>query len=315
MTSLYHLGRYHPPGEGETPTGGGHRLPDADEIPSLVVRPGSITWNRASDPRLYLVAPYALMLQVSHPTIGSGVRDHSTFEHDPFNRLLRTIDYIGLMVYGGMDAAAVGRNLRKYHKEIKGTNPDGSRYSALEPEAYAWVHATLVHSVVVGHARFGNPLDRDEIDDLYQQWSGIGRMIGVRPGDLPPDWTGFQAYFDEMVGNRLVRNETVDRVFNAIRSAPKRPLKILPTSLWSVLFAPASHVFSLATVGLLSPMLRDRFGVPWTKTQESELLALGAVSRSLIPVLPRRLKTMGPDYLRLRRRYIANGALAPGRAI
>ena len=30
----------------------------------------------------------------------------------------------------------------------RATNPDGSKYHALEPEAYAWVHATLIEATV-----------------------------------------------------------------------------------------------------------------------------------------------------------------------
>ena len=164
-----------------------HVFPAPEEVAGLVIRPGSITWRRGGDPRMFLVAGYALTLQVAHPTVGSGVRDHSTFEQAPWKRLLATLDYVNLTVYGGEDAAAVGRRLRDYHKAIKGTNPDGSRYHALEPEAYAWVHATLVDGLVSAHQHFGRPMRPDQIERLYREWLGIGRLIGIRPGQLPPD--------------------------------------------------------------------------------------------------------------------------------
>ena len=121
-------------------------LPDDDEVEQIVLGPDSLVWQTFGNARLFFGAGYALMLQVAHPTVGSGVRDHSTFEQDPWGRLLRTMDYLYLFVYGGRDAAAMGRRLRHLHKQIKGTNADGSRYHALEPEAYAWVHATLMES-------------------------------------------------------------------------------------------------------------------------------------------------------------------------
>ena len=68
---------------------------------------------------------YPLLLQVAHPTVGAGVRDYSDFEQRPWNRLLRTIDYVSLLVYGGRDAIAAGRRLRDVHKRFRGVREDG----------------------------------------------------------------------------------------------------------------------------------------------------------------------------------------------
>src|SRR5881398_3427307 len=131
-------------------------MPAPREWHALVPRPGSITWRRASDARLLIAAGYALLLQVSHPTVGAGVSEHSEFQRDPWGRLLRTLDYTCTMVYGGPRAAGeMGQRIRAFHRQINGRTSDGRRYHALEPEAYAWVHATLAEGVVVAHDRFG----------------------------------------------------------------------------------------------------------------------------------------------------------------
>ena len=289
-------------------------FPPDDELHGLVIRPDSITWRRAGDPRLFLVSGYALLLQVAHPTVGAGVRDHSNFEAAPWKRLLGTLDWLNLTVYGGASAAAVGRRLRAYHRPIRGTNADGSRYHALEPDAYAWVHATLVDALVLAHARFGRPLRADQTDRLYREWVGLGRLIGLAAGALPPRWSDFRVYFDEMVHARLEHHPTVDRVLEALRR-PRRPTAALPGPLWSAAAFPAAHVVTLAAVGLLPPVLRERFGLSWSGRQECELAALGAASRSLTPLMPRRLRIIGPDYLRLRHRQIGRGPFgSPGPA-
>jgi uncharacterized protein (DUF2236 family) len=64
------------------------------------------------------------------------------------------VGWANLTIYGGQDAVGVGRRLREMHRRIRGANPDGSRYHALEPGAYAWVHATLIYSVVVAQRGF-----------------------------------------------------------------------------------------------------------------------------------------------------------------
>jgi uncharacterized protein (DUF2236 family) len=55
------------------------------------IHPRTITWRRAGDARVLIAAGYALLLQVSHPTVGAGVSEHSQFQRDPWGRLLRAL--------------------------------------------------------------------------------------------------------------------------------------------------------------------------------------------------------------------------------
>src|SRR2546429_8366946 len=76
-------------------------FPPDTELEGILVGPNSVTWRSTSDARLYAVMLYPLLLQVAHPTVGAGVRDYSDFDRRPWNRLIRTIDYVTLLVYGG----------------------------------------------------------------------------------------------------------------------------------------------------------------------------------------------------------------------
>ncbi len=101
-------------------------VPHRARDPGLLVGPDSVTWRFASDARLYCVMLYPLLLQVAHPVVGAGVRDYSDFEQRPWNRLMRTIDYVTVLVYGGADAVAMGRRLRDLHKGFQGVREDGT---------------------------------------------------------------------------------------------------------------------------------------------------------------------------------------------
>ncbi len=286
-------------------------FPTDEEIEELIVGPESVTWQYGSDIRLFLSPLYPLLLQVAHPTVGAGVRDYSDFEQRPWNRLLGTIDYLLVLQYGGTDAAAMGRRLREVHKRFKGVKPNGTRYSALEPEAYAWVHATLLDAYVTGHAHFGRPMHPDQIERFYREYVGLGRLIGVRAGDLPPDWRGFREYFDHVVEHELEHTVSVDRVLRAIREVALPDVPAVPDFVWKTLRVPARRALYVCGVGLLPPLLRERLRVSWTRRDATELRLIGTASRGLTPVLPRALKVTGPANLRWRRRAIARGPLGP----
>jgi uncharacterized protein (DUF2236 family) len=285
-------------------------FPTEQEIPQLLVGPDSVTWRFASDSRLYFAMLYPLLLQVAHPVVGAGVRDFSDFEERPWNRLLRTIDYVSMLVYGGEDAVAMGRRLRAMHKGFRGTREDGRPYYALEPEAYAWVHATLLETYVVGNAAFGRPMRPDQIERFYREYRGLGRLIGVREHDLPPDWASFRDYFDRICARDLVRTASVDRVIDATQGEVPPPMP-LPRTLWKAMRIPARRGMWIGGVGLLSPTLRERFGLDWTRSDEAQFRTIGRFSRSLTPVLPKPLRISGPGQLRMRRRAITRGPLGP----
>lgn len=290
-------------------------LPSPDEIPALVPKPGSAVWRYGGDVRLIGTGAYAILLQVGHPTVGAGVSEHSEFRADPWGRLLRTLDYSYVMTYGGPTLAAeMGKRIRAMHTHIKGVKPDGERYHALEPEAYAWVHATLAHSIVRGHELLGTPIPADEIEGFYCDWRRGGRLIGVRERDLPESWAEFGEYFEAMTG-RLERTAAVEEVLESLENPTKPPLPFLPDGAWRIARIPALRQTSLVTAGLLSPELRERFGVPWTRGKERQLRVLAGASRAATPLLPGRLRNFGPSYLRWRREAIARGdAGSPTRA-
>jgi uncharacterized protein (DUF2236 family) len=276
-------------------------LPDAEEAAALLVRPGSLAWERTSDARVFVGAVYTLLLQVAHPTVGAGVAQQSTFRDDPWGRLLRTLDYAMTMTYGGDEAVEMGRRIREMHKLIRGTTPDGARYSALEPEAFAWVHLTLAEGIVRSHALFGRPFTSAELDELWDQWRGLGRLLGIRDRDLPATWAGAEEHRDRMIRERLVHGAAVDQVLTLV-GGPSAPVDWLPAPVWSVLSRPAAHVLLIATGGLLGPVLREELGVEWSPARERRFRAFCRLSRASGAVLPRALRVTGPGYLALRRR-------------
>jgi uncharacterized protein (DUF2236 family) len=289
-------------------------LPKREEAEKLIPAPGGITWRLASDVRLMQGSGYALMLQVSHPVVGAGVSEHSNFRADPWGRLLRTLDFTTSLVYGGPDLAwDTCRRVREMHKHIKGKLPNGEPYHSLEPEPYAWVHATLADSIVRAYERFVGHVSGSELEAFWVEWKRAGRLLGVRDRDLPERWADFPDYFNSMIDDRLEHTDAVTEVLEALAEPPPPMVPGMSDGLWRALRVPAARGAELGTVGLMPPALRSKLGLEWSDAQQLELRVVGAASRRSGPILPDSFRNFGPKYLRWRADAIARGEVASGK--
>ncbi len=96
----------------------------------------------------------ALLLQLAHPLVAAAVRDHSRFLSDPFGRLLRTLDFMHVILFGtAQERADSLRWFHAMHAPVQGrlrewASPfsEQTRYAGTEPSLVFWVWATLVES-------------------------------------------------------------------------------------------------------------------------------------------------------------------------
>jgi uncharacterized protein (DUF2236 family) len=287
-------------------------MPSRAEAAELVPQRGGVTWRIAGDARLFAGSGYALLLQVMHPSVGAGVSEHSNFKGNPWGRLLRTLDYTSAVVYGGPDLAwEVGRHVRELHKRITGMGPDGTRYHALAPGPYSWVHASLAESIIRGHHLYCGSLTREEIELFWSEWRRMGRLIGVRDEDLPASWAELVRYFEQIVERELEDTEAAQDVLIALRDPAAPPLPAMPGSVWRVVRWPPTKAAWLATIGMLAPVLRERLGLAWRASSELRFRTLARMVRASRPLMPAQARSFGPHYLRWRGRRCAPERRSP----
>ena len=251
------------------------------DSPPQAPAPGSLTWRHAGDPRILNAAGYALLLQLAHPTVAAGVRDHSDYASDPWGRLLRSIDYLYLMAFGGQQAAErTGAALRARHTDIRGEHADGSSYDAFEPQAWSWVQATLADSAITGIEWFARPLTAAERDGLWQETLAVGEIVGAT--GLPETWAGYLEYRDDMIATTLKTDIAIDEFLRTLRAQPFGGLAALPA------------------IGLLPPPLRQKLGLRWTYRKQGQLEVFARASRAADPFMVGPLRNIGPSYLRWR---------------
>jgi uncharacterized protein (DUF2236 family) len=255
-----------------------------------------------------LLAPAALILQVAHPVVGAAVMDHSTFPAAPWSRLFRTLMSVDRLVFAPDPIArSESQRLRQLHARIRGVDETGRAYRALDPEAYAWVHLTLVRLFSDVQRTFGPPLTADEHEQLYAEWGQIGRLLGVEDAEVPSDWAAFLHYFDDMVEGRLEGNRAVEAVLNGV-AHPEKPFALVPGIAWRPVAGRAGGASLLFTVGTLPPVLRERLGLSWTAKNEVSLERQAKRLRVFCSVVPSPLFSLSSALpYRLRARL---GALA-----
>lgn len=274
-----------------------HVPPRHRTISAEPLGPDSLAWQLGLSRASLLLGGRALLLQVSHPVVGAGVRDFSTFRSDPWGRLDRTLASLLTQLFGGSHAVAEARRLRTLHGSITGTGFDGERYRALDPEAYAWVHLSNFDTVVTYDRLFARPLSEEDQARYYAEWRQAGIVLGVRDERMPADLAGLRRYLDDMIADRLDRNDTVAELLEtlSLNDVPP-PSRLLPPLLWNALRPVGGLVLHDVTVGTLPPALRHKLGLAWSDRQQGRLEQLAGVVRAVTPLVPERVLQYPPAY-------------------
>jgi uncharacterized protein (DUF2236 family) len=254
-------------------------------LPAKPLGPGAAAWYVSADSRFLLVSIRTLVLQVAHPMVGAAVAEHSVYKTDPYGRLWRTATSVIRQVFGGYRTAEEGQRLMELHQDIKGVDGQGRRYSAMNPAAYVWVHASLFDAWRVFLRDYGPGLSRDQERQLFDEWRRVGLLIGCQDRLLPRDVPEFNAYFDEMLPT-LENNEVVqDLLYSSVKAPPLVPQFLMDWASRPLLLLQRSFVAET-----LPSDLAERFGLSrsrWTDRHE-QFLHLVSWGMGFIPGFLRR---------------------------
>jgi uncharacterized protein (DUF2236 family) len=159
--------------------------------------PDSVTWRVHADPVLWVAGLRALLLQAVHPAAMAGVLAHSDFRADPWGRLLRTADYVGVVSFGSRpEAAAAGARVRRVHAKVTGIDArTGVHYRASDPELLRWVHCCEVESFLTTYQRAGGGIDGAEADRYYAEQTRAAELVGLDRSTVPASRAEMADYF------------------------------------------------------------------------------------------------------------------------
>ncbi|MCA2304026.1 DUF2236 domain-containing protein [Mycobacterium intracellulare] len=247
--------------------------------------PDSLIWKFYGDNRTQLFGfQRTAGVENCIEQLAQGVLDHSVIFSDTLGRAKRTAPPLMNTVYSE-DPHEWGRKVRDFHKTIKGTISDGSRYHALNPELFYWAHASFVDQVIYNTDTFIRRLSRAEKEQIFNEGKIWYSLYGVSDRGQPQTYDDFVAYWDEML-DRFVPHKTVLYGTGYIRKGIPGP-RWMPKPIWNVVSAPLNAYTRLVVVGTLPPQMREVCQLHWDAKKEKRFQRFAAVVRALNPLINR----------------------------
>ncbi|MFK4729393.1 oxygenase MpaB family protein [Agromyces mediolanus] len=233
--------------------------------------------RHAADASLLVGGAAAILLQLADPRVAAGVARHSDFADRPFDRLLGTLDYLYTIGFGSPELAErMARRVDERHRPVHGRSaPDGTRYSAFDPDAPRWVAATIAAVTLELHERLAGPLPPAEADVLVRRLGALGGQLQATSAGWPETRAEFDAWWTARVAGLEVGDDA-RAVARALFEA-----RVLPGPL-RLLLPPVR----LVTVALLPAAIRTGYGLssdPRVLRAGDGWLRVVAIVRRLLP--------------------------------
>jgi uncharacterized protein (DUF2236 family) len=148
------------------------------------------------------------------PDAVSSIVAHSNYKDDPWGRLLRTAEYIGVITYGTtVEAERAAAAVRGIHRRLQ----------LDDPAWLMWVHASFTDSLLTTAQRSGVRLTSSEADTYVAEQQTAARLVGLDPATAPDSVAALNAYIDQMRPT-LGANKTARDIARFVL-VPPMPLK------------------------------------------------------------------------------------------
>jgi uncharacterized protein (DUF2236 family) len=229
----------------------------------------------------------ALFLQALHPRAMTAVSRYSNFRQEPWRRLMRTAEYIGVTTYGTTaEADAAAAHVRRIHATI----PD-----AEEPDLLRWIHCCEIDSFLQAARRGGLPLTDADADRYIAEQVRSAQLVGLPESAVAHDTTQLLAYFASVRPALAMTPEAREAA---------RYLLLPPMPGWVQTLTPARGAWA-ATVGLAFGLLpgwaRRLYRMPGLPTTDLAATAAARAMRRSLMLLPESVRS-GPQVRAARQR-------------
>ena len=243
------------------------------------------TWSWRLNSRWFVLigGARAAIMQTAHPEVAAGVAAFSSYRTDPLGRLERTMDAMLTIGFGTPERREqVLAELRSVHSTVRGRTPDGSPYSALDPQLMYWVLATLVDTTLEVERRYVGRLGRADRARFFDESRAIAAAFGIPERFVPDDLAAFRRYMASQVRSIEPSEQSIDIARSLLQPGVPVPIGLA--------FVPLEWV----TTDQLPRTMQHRLAMAdLNAVQLGAVRSAQAVARMTIPRLPAPL-TISP---------------------
>lgn len=224
----------------------------------------------------------ALAIGALHPVAFTGTLENTAGRLRPFRRLAHTGKVFEEIFFGTREEADKALAfVHRLHSRVKGELPEdagpypqGTPYSAFDPELMFWTMAVIADSAPYFYELFVRKLSDEEHEQLWQEYILFGELFGMPRDAAPPTYREWRAWWNETLHSDKM-HLTPDGREVGYATAFEIPL---PAT-----HQPAKRVHDLIMLGSLPEVVREHYGLRWTRAQE---LAFRATVRSMRAARP-----------------------------
>jgi uncharacterized protein (DUF2236 family) len=252
--------------------------------------PESVTWKIAKEAVLNIGGARAVLMQLAHPLVATGVSTYSSYMRDPIGRAERTFMLGQMLTFGSLTTVKqASRFINRLHTHVHGSLPaeagvyaEHTPYKARDPELLLWVLATLIDTILLIYPMFVGPLTPEEQEQYYQESKTLARLLGLTAEHMPKTVEDLRRYVHDMVySNRLAATPQARQLVQQVLFPPIPPI-----------FRPFLHLNLQMTCALLPQPVRDIYGLEWGPKRQ-QIFEISTVSlRTIISRLPTFLRVL-----------------------
>ena len=207
-----------------------------------------------------------------------GTAEHSRYRDLPFKRLAATAKMFETVFFGTRaEADKVLSVVHRMHAAVEGElqedagprHPAGTSYSAHDPELMLWTIAVAADSGAYFYDRLVRTMSGEEKNRYWADWVRFGELFGMPAAVAPVGWSAFRSYME----GRLASDEM--HLTEEARLTGHGVAFRIPFGAPGVL---ARDVHNLVILGSLPPVVREHYGLPWSRRRQ---LAFDATCRTL----------------------------------
>ncbi|MET0236823.1 MAG: oxygenase MpaB family protein [Kibdelosporangium sp.] len=251
--------------------------------------PDSVMWYVHDDPSGVVGGVMGLILGSLHEPTMHGTNKHSVYKDDPAGRLGRTVSFVNTMCWASTPVAEkMAQTVRRMHKHVHGTMPDGRPYDASSSEHLIWTGVTQAYGIIQAHLRYHpKPVSAAQVDQYFAEYAVITEKLGAT--GVPKSAAEVDAYFTAMRPRLTYSEETADvvdfftRPFGRTQAAragsrllSKAAFDLLPPwakRLYRLPDSPVDQRITQQSVRVLFQVLRDSVGESVIKAQAVQRVA------------------------------------------